>query len=87
MPTMGKSICHVSKIQLIQVRDVLNNMIENYQEDKRDDWKEVEGIGQFPDDVKKNIVSLEYPYPDVYPDVSWGVDDDKKEKWDGSDIY
>ena len=35
------------------------------------------------DDVKKNIVSLEYPYPDV----SWGVDDDKKEKWDGSDIY
>ena len=82
MPTMGKSMCHVSKEQLIQIRDILDNMINNNQEHKHGDWKKVDGVGEFPDDDKKDLhEDIDYPYPDV----SW--DEDKKQKWDGSDIY
>ena len=74
MPTMGKSMCHVSKEVLIQVRNVIDEMINNYQEYKHGDWKQVEGVGKFPPDQQ-----------DPYPDVSWDLY--RKEKWDGKDIY
>ena len=38
--TMGKSICYVSKEVLIKVREVLDEMIENYIEYEYGSWKE-----------------------------------------------